>query len=356
MISFPLTLPSLPQARVLTWMAQSQTAATESPFTGSQQVQAFQNDRLSPSIELPGGMARDDIAPFVGALNAQRGGAGACFFGEYAGRTPRGAAKNYVPGGSVNPVVYDPAAALVAGSRLLAMTGWPINIANLMLEGDWLQVGNGWNAVRIKTAGGSSTLKYVLTLLGGAASTNGQLYSTRLRVRNKSATKTLRIHDNLGAQVDVAPGVEQQVQMLTAGDGVSFYQVVFRALAAGDALDFVVWDLVASRYGYDENLAPATALDFVTGWTALNGAVITTTANQNQRMYQVTAPCSTDANGIVVADIYPRLREAPAAGDAITWLNTAGVFRLTPDSNGGTTWTIDQALQYGLKFQLTEAF
>src|SRR5579884_1768615 len=98
MISFPLTLPASPAVRVLTWTALAQAAATESPFTGSRQMQSLQNDRLMPTIELPGGMARADVGAYVGALNAMRGGAGACYFSEYAGRTPRGAAQNYAAG------------------------------------------------------------------------------------------------------------------------------------------------------------------------------------------------------------------------------------------------------------------
>jgi hypothetical protein len=61
---------------------------------------------------------------------------------------------------------------------------------------------------------------------------------------------------------------------------------------------------------------------------------------------------SSDSNGNATLDIFPRLRESPADGDAITVLNCVGTFRLAVNQ---TEWDLDSAFLYGLSFKCVEA-
>jgi hypothetical protein len=108
------------------------------------------------------------------------------------------------------------------------------------------------------------------------------------------------------------------------------------------------------RYGVDENLVPTVYRTFA-GWNISGGAAVTQVQNQNQRIYKLMADATADASGYAVLDVRPILRnpETLLDGDAIVTANTAGVFRLAEDR---VDWTIDQAIKYGLKYKLQEAY
>ena len=58
-----------------------------------------------------------------------------------------------------------------------------------------------------------------------------------------------------------------------------------------------------------------------------------------------------DGGGLATLDIFPRLRESPAADAAIVTTNCQGVFRL----NASFEWSADQLSNYGVSFGGTEA-
>jgi hypothetical protein len=73
----------------------------------------------------------------------------------------------------------------------------------------------------------------------------------------------------------------------------------------------------------------------------------------SQRLYKVVyADVDSDGSGDATIDIFPRLREALADGDAITTSNCRGVFRLAVNAR---EWSISTAKHYGLTFKAIEA-
>jgi hypothetical protein len=340
MISYPITLPTSTRASVVMLSAEAGTETTESPYTGEQQVQRLAVDRLLFDVSLP----PMDIAAaedYVAALLSLDGCFGTCYFGDYVRRTARGTMAGA-------PVID---ATVTPNGRSLLSRGWTAS-STIGKAGDWIQVGKGYQGTRIKTTGGSTALKYSVDC---GPSINAQIYVLRLRIANVGA-KSVVVDITIGSTTSttVAAGAEATISLLATGNGSADVMARFSALLAGDSLDFIVWEVVVQRYGVDENLVPSVYRDF-TGWNSNGGAAVTQTQNQNQRIYKLLADATADGSGYAVLDVRPVLRnpETLLNGDAIVTANTAGVFRLADDR---TDWTIDQALKYGLKFKLQEAY
>jgi hypothetical protein len=71
-----------------------------------------------------------------------------------------------------------------------------------------------------------------------------------------------------------------------------------------------------------------------------------------KRLYMVLTDASSNGSGLATLDIFPRLREGVSDGQVITISACKGTFRL-PDNK--RTWTVDQAMIYGIDFQAVEA-
>jgi hypothetical protein len=67
----------------------------------------------------------------------------------------------------------------------------------------------------------------------------------------------------------------------------------------------------------------------------------------------VLTPMSSDSGGNCTLDIFPRLRESPADGDAITLQSPVGTFRLAENS---IQWDVDAGKNYAMAFKALEAF
>jgi len=83
-----------------------------------------------------------------------------------------------------------------------------------------------------------------------------------------------------------------------------------------------------------------------------------------QRVYKVLTDANSDSSGNATLDIFPRLREGVSDGQPITLTNCQGTFRLafeTPGSGSASgagnarTWSVDEAMVYGITFQAQEA-
>jgi hypothetical protein len=72
-----------------------------------------------------------------------------------------------------------------------------------------------------------------------------------------------------------------------------------------------------------------------------------------KRLYKNLTDANSDGSGNATFDIFPRLRESPADGAAITLSTTQGTFRLQDNAR---SWDIDEALIYGIQFKALEAF
>ena len=70
-------------------------------------------------------------------------------------------------------------------------------------------------------------------------------------------------------------------------------------------------------------------------------------------LYKVTYPEDADQNGAATFDIFPALRTSPADGDPVNIISAAGTFRLAGNK---TTWSIDEAKNFGIDFAVMEAF
>jgi hypothetical protein len=342
MISYPISLPSSPAPRVLSPTGQNVTNITASPFTGEQQVQRTPAELLTFECDLPP-MTADQGEDYIGTLLGLSGSYGEFYLGDTARKTPRGTATGTPVTGGDNSGIYNK-----AGQRSLYTSGWTASIAQILKRGDWLQLGAGYDSTRISTSGGSNVLKYLFTI---ATPASGASYRVAVRVRNMAAV-AMKVTTNLGGSSLTVPAAsETMASFLVVGDGVTQLQLRFESSSVGDSLDFYAWDPRSWRDGVEENLIPAANMAFV-GWTAFGSAVVTLTQGHAQRIYKVTSDAASDASGNALVDIFPSLRESYLAGEPITLLNPAGVFRLSDDA---IAWSIDQAITYGLKFTAMEA-
>lgn len=91
------------------------------------------------------------------------------------------------------------------------------------------------------------------------------------------------------------------------------------------------------------------------GWTAgitlKAGNYIQIGSGSTTRLYKLLKDAVVDGGGLASLDIFPRLRESPAADAAITTSNCRGVFRLSAPFE----WSADQLSNYGVSFSGIEA-
>jgi hypothetical protein len=91
------------------------------------------------------------------------------------------------------------------------------------------------------------------------------------------------------------------------------------------------------------------------GWTAAitlkAGNYIQLGSGAATRLHKLLKDAVTDGAGLAALDIFPRLRESPAADAAIVTTNCQGVFRL----NAAFEWSADQLSNYGVSFGGVEA-
>lgn len=130
-ITYPITPPLAPVERSLVLSGRSVVAITQSPFTLSQQIQAFGGEQWSFSMTLPP-MARAEAEEWVAFLFKLKGRQGTFLLGPYHGRAARGT----VPG---MPSVDG---ANQTGNEL-DTTGWTANQTGILLAGDFVQLNSG---------------------------------------------------------------------------------------------------------------------------------------------------------------------------------------------------------------------
>jgi hypothetical protein len=341
-INYPISLPAAAAPRILSFRAEGNTSITQSPYDGgSQQAQKFPPAPMVAEVQFPP-MDRGPAEDLIAALLSCHYDAGCFYLGDSAGKNPRGLISG-TPKLNGN----------VQGPNLIFLK----NLANntlVLKRGDWLRTGWGLNATRITTSGGTNVRKYFYDTTVHP-SVNGQKYVASVRMANLGAN-TVRVTTNVAAVQDVLAGTEVQVSAVVTGDGAANLQFTFDALAAGNALDFIVWAPRLQRLGLDENFIPSANLDF-TGWTAFSGASVTLAQNYNQRLYKVREDVTSDGAGLAAVDIYPSWRQpgidAVADGDLIGYTNCQGIFRLQDDL---VPWTIDEAVKYGIQMKCSEVF
>jgi hypothetical protein len=85
----------------------------------------------------------------------------------------------------------------------------------------------------------------------------------------------------------------------------------------------------------------------------LKGDYIQLGTGTAQRAYKLLNDITTDGSQNATMDLFPRLRESPAANTPIYWYDARGNFRLQDNVNG---WDLDEASIYGVHFRGIEAF
>jgi len=125
-----VTMPSSPGFRSVDWTAASVVGESTSPFTLGQQVQDWQADLLTASVEMPP-MTRKQAAAWIAFLLQLRGSNGVFLLGDTMAAVPFGVATGTPVTAGVN----------AANSTMLATTGWTASTADILLPGDYVQIG-----------------------------------------------------------------------------------------------------------------------------------------------------------------------------------------------------------------------
>lgn len=129
-----VAFPTSPGLSSLDVSIKDATATVTSPYTGQTQAQQWPGgDMMSATATLPP-LQRADADNWEAALMQCRGMAYAFQMGDPMRQTPRG-----TPSGS--PQCSNGSANNAAMSTFLDTTGWTSSTGNLLLTGDWIQVG-----------------------------------------------------------------------------------------------------------------------------------------------------------------------------------------------------------------------
>jgi hypothetical protein len=129
-----VAMPTTPGPKSLQMTVSDAVGSVTSPFTG--QVQTFQwpgADMWKGTVTMPP-MEQADADNWISFLMELRGMANAFQIGDPLKQTPRG-----IPSGT--PVVDNSVAANAAASQSLGTSGWTASTTNLLMVGDYIQVG-----------------------------------------------------------------------------------------------------------------------------------------------------------------------------------------------------------------------
>lgn len=167
-------------------------------------------------------------------------------------------------------LVYDPRSSTRAFSSNAALC-----LADYLTSADYGLGAATQKATRIQSSGGSVVTKFTGDT---GLSTNGQAYEALVFIENIGA-KDVTVADNFGHSVLVLAGTKSNVYLTWTGNGASNNQLIFKSPAAGDSLDFLLFNGILRRVGVDEN--QFTTKDFTGAqWTGGTGATVTLTQNQ----------------------------------------------------------------------------
>ena len=179
-ITYPLTLPTDPQPRELTWQAVNRVAVASSPFTGQEQVYAHPGQWWELSFELPP-LSTSQAAEWTALLLRLHGRAGTFEFAP-TDSSPQASVSGTITVGAVDGAQLD----------LTGMTG-------TFTAGDWIQVETGLYRVTVGA-----------TAVAGAATIEvwpaprSEIIATTSTVDYTSPVGRFRLFDSVQWAVDVA--------------------------------------------------------------------------------------------------------------------------------------------------------
>ena len=147
-----IAVPASPSAPASMEFTLQDTVATSlSPFTGQQQIQDWQASFLEASVSMPP-LTQAQAQNWIAFLMALRGQANVFQLGDPLARSPRGSGLG---------------APLVDGSGqtgyAVALKGFTANAANVLLPGDWIQIGyRAYRTVAPANANGTGRLSLAI--------------------------------------------------------------------------------------------------------------------------------------------------------------------------------------------------
>ena len=127
MITYPITIPSSPGVRNISWHQRSIVAVGASPFTGEQQIYRHQGQWWEVEINYPAVRDRAIAEAMVAALVSLNGPEGTFWLGDSVGKLPRGSISGSVQVGT-GASKFSTTLPLQGGTGTFAL-------------GDWLQIG-----------------------------------------------------------------------------------------------------------------------------------------------------------------------------------------------------------------------
>jgi hypothetical protein len=128
-VAFPLFMPALPSYKRLRLIAQHSVSASKSPFSYQSQIQPYSNEMWRAEVSLPE-MTREQAEQWMSWILLLNGQVGTFLLGDPLGKNPRGSA------------IGTPEVAVSNQTgKTLDTRGWAISTANLLLPGDYIQIG-----------------------------------------------------------------------------------------------------------------------------------------------------------------------------------------------------------------------
>lgn len=128
-----VSLPASPSFQSLDWSANTSVAVVTSVFTGQVQTQQWPGSEVRSGTATLPPMTSAQAKPWKAALLQLQGMSNAFQLGDPLGATPQG----HVQGAPV----ADSSVPMVAGGQTLYAAGWTSSQINLLLPGDYVQVG-----------------------------------------------------------------------------------------------------------------------------------------------------------------------------------------------------------------------
>jgi hypothetical protein len=137
-----IPMPSTPAPRQVTFTMTDTVGMNQSPFTGQQQVMAWPGaDYWTAEVSLPP-MTRSQAAAWQAFFAALRGKANVFQLGDPLGKASRGIARDFT-------AFLD--GLHLASATTINMKGWPAGAGNLLLPGDYIQIGLSMHIVASPT-------------------------------------------------------------------------------------------------------------------------------------------------------------------------------------------------------------